>query len=69
MDKIIFDQLKEVFGNHSKVARAVGVDPRVYRSWRSTGRLSRTSMRCLELLFEMHKKKPYQGHKELDMKE
>jgi hypothetical protein len=35
-----FDILKAHFGTHSAAARAMGLDPRVYRRWRTTGRMA-----------------------------
>jgi len=46
----IFEELKDCYGNHSKAAKALDVDPRHYRHWRSTGKLPKFVKKYLELI-------------------
>lgn len=48
--KHIFDRLKAMYGNHSRAARALGVNPRIYRQWRSLEKIPPLAKRYLELV-------------------
>lgn len=46
----IFEKLRLLYGNHSKVARMLKIDPRVYRRWRAANRIPRITKLYLETL-------------------
>lgn len=33
----LFNQLRKVFGNHTRAAKKIGINARTYRGWRSNG--------------------------------
>jgi len=46
----VYERFKRAHGTHSGAARALGIDPRVYRRWRSTGKLPKFAKKYLELM-------------------
>ena len=48
----VFDQLKDHFGNHSNVARELGIDPRHYRIIRSKMSASAGMIRLINMVAE-----------------
>ena len=46
----VFDQLKDHFGNHSNVARELGIDPRHYRIIRSKMSASAGMVRLINMV-------------------
>ena len=46
----IFEKLRLLYGNNSKVARMLKIDPRVYRRWRAANRIPRITKLYLETL-------------------
>lgn len=50
----VYEELKRAHGTHSRAARTLGIDPRVYRRWRSTGKLPKFAKKYLELLLSQN---------------